>query len=71
MVTGRILLGYRIQKGVLPVTVDDVIYRRRVRVLTLADELGNVSEACRLVGVSRLHGMIGQMAAYHRSADHL
>ena len=34
-------------------TVDDVIYQRRVRVLTLADECGNVSEACRLVGVSR------------------
>ena len=34
-------------------TVDDVIYQRRVRVLTLAVELGNVSEACRLVGVSR------------------
>ena len=53
VVTGRILLGYRIQKGVLPVTGDDVIYQRRVRVLALADELGNVSEACRLVGVSR------------------
>jgi len=35
------------------VTVDDVIYQRRVRVLALAGELGNVSEACRLVGVSR------------------
>jgi len=35
------------------VTVDDVIYQRRVRVLTLAAELGNVSEACRLIGVSR------------------
>ena len=34
-------------------TVDDVIYQRRVRVLTLAAELENVSEACRLVGVSR------------------
>ena len=34
-------------------TSSDVIYQRRVRVLTLADELGNVSEACRLVGVSR------------------
>jgi hypothetical protein len=31
VVTGRILLGYRIQKGVLPVTVYDVIYQRRVR----------------------------------------
>ena len=34
-------------------TGTDVIYLRRVRVLELADELGNVSEACRLVGVSR------------------
>ena len=34
-------------------TGDDVIYQRRVRVLTLAAELGNVSEACRLFGVSR------------------
>lgn len=34
-------------------TGSDVIYLRRVRVLELADELGNVSEACRLVGVSR------------------
>lgn len=34
-------------------TTDDVIYQRRVRVLTLAAELGNVSKACRLVGVSR------------------
>ena len=34
-------------------TGTDVIYLRRVRVLELADELGNASEACRLVGVSR------------------
>lgn len=34
-------------------TVDDVIYQRRARVLSLAAELGNVAEACRLVGVSR------------------
>ncbi len=34
-------------------TGSDVIYLRRVRVLELADELDNVSEACRLVGVSR------------------
>jgi transposase InsO family protein len=35
------------------VTGDDVIYQRRVRVLSLAEDLGNVAEACRLVGVSR------------------
>jgi transposase InsO family protein len=35
------------------VTGTDVIYLRRVRVLELAVELGNASEACRLIGVSR------------------
>lgn len=34
-------------------TPDDIITQRRQRVLHLADELGNISEACRLVGVSR------------------
>lgn len=34
-------------------TPDDIITQRRERVLHLADELGNISEACRLVGVSR------------------
>lgn len=34
-------------------TPDQIIFARRVRVLNLADELGNVSQACRLVGVSR------------------
>ena len=29
------------------------VYEKRVRVLALAKELGNVSEACRIVGVSR------------------
>jgi hypothetical protein len=35
------------------VTVDDVTYQRRVRVFELAQELGNVSAACRAVDVSR------------------
>jgi transposase InsO family protein len=35
------------------VTPTEIIYHRRLRVLSLAAELGNVSEACRLVGVSR------------------
>jgi len=35
------------------VTPAQVIHQRRLRVLHLAAELGNVSEACRLVGVSR------------------
>lgn len=34
-------------------TPEDIIVARRVRVLELADELGNIAEACRLVGVSR------------------
>lgn len=34
-------------------TSAEIIYQRRVRVLALADEVANVSEACRLVGVSR------------------
>jgi transposase InsO family protein len=35
------------------VTPTEIIYRRRVRVLELAAETGNVSEACRVLGVSR------------------
>jgi transposase InsO family protein len=46
------------------VTGTDVIYLRRVRVLELAVELGNVSEACRLVGVSRT-----SFYAWKRAAD--
>ena len=32
---------------------DDVLFRYRLRLITLADELSNVSEACRRMGVSR------------------
>ena len=32
---------------------DDVLFGYRVRLFTLAEELGNVSEACRRMGVSR------------------
>jgi transcriptional regulator of acetoin/glycerol metabolism len=35
------------------VSHDDVLFGYRVRLFTLADELGNVSEACRRMGVSR------------------
>jgi transposase InsO family protein len=35
------------------VTPSEIIYHRRVHLLALADELGNVSEACRLMGISR------------------
>ena len=34
-------------------TPAEIIYHRRVRLLALADELGSVAEACRLMGVSR------------------
>lgn len=34
-------------------TSAEIIYHRRVRLLDLADELGNISEACRILGVSR------------------
>ena len=34
-------------------TPGEIIYHRRVRLLELADELGNVSAACRQVGISR------------------
>jgi transposase InsO family protein len=35
------------------VTPAEIIYHRRVRLLELADELGNVSAACRQMGISR------------------
>ena len=34
-------------------TPSEIIYHRRVRLLALADELGNISEACRQMGISR------------------
>ena len=34
-------------------TPTEIIYHRRVRLLELADELGNVSLACRQLGISR------------------
>ena len=34
-------------------TEHDVLVRFRLRLFTLVDELGNVSEACRLMGVDR------------------
>jgi transposase InsO family protein len=40
-------------KEPITVTPDQIIYQRRARVLALAEELGNISEACRLMGVSR------------------
>jgi pentatricopeptide repeat protein len=46
-------------------TPAEIIYQRRVRVLDLAAELGNVSEACRLVGVSRKpDGLTGKEATF-------
>jgi transposase InsO family protein len=40
-------------EGTTTVTPAEIIYHRRVRLLALADELGNAAEACRLMGVSR------------------
>src|SRR5689334_1069452 len=40
-------------EGTTTVTPAEIIHHRRVRVLALADELGNVAAACRLMGVSR------------------
>jgi hypothetical protein len=34
------------------VTPEQIMYHRRVRLLELADELGNISRACRQIGVS-------------------
>src|SRR6188768_1423618 len=34
-------------------TEDDVLFGQRVRLFTLAEELGNVAEACRLMGFHR------------------
>ena len=34
-------------------TSGEINYQRRVRVLALAEELGNIAKACRQVGVSR------------------
>jgi hypothetical protein len=36
-----------------PVTEHDVLVGFRLRLFTLADELGNVSAACRAIGVDR------------------
>ena len=40
-------------EGTTTVTPAEIIYHRRVRLLELADELGNVSAACRQMGISR------------------
>ena len=40
-------------RGTTTVTPAEIIYHRRVRLLSLADELGNVSAACRQMGISR------------------
>ena len=34
-------------------TSADIIYQRRVQLLDLAEQLGNISKACRLMGISR------------------
>ena len=39
-------------EGTTTVTPAEIIYHRCVRLLELADELGNVSAACRQMGIS-------------------
>jgi transposase InsO family protein len=46
-------------------TSSDIIYHRRVRLLQLAEELGNVSQACRQMGISRT-----RYYQWRRTADH-
>lgn len=40
-------------EGTTTVTPAEIIYHRRVRLLALADELGNAAQACRQMGISR------------------
>ncbi len=41
-------------KGPITMTTSaEIIYQRRVRLLELAEELGNISAACRQLGISR------------------
>jgi transposase-like protein len=35
------------------VTLEDIVYDRRVRLMEYAAKIGNVAEACRVFGVSR------------------
>ena len=41
------------EQGATTVTPAEIIHHRRVRLLSLADELGNVAAACRQMGISR------------------
>lgn len=41
------------QETITMTTSNDIIYQRRVQLLELAEELGNISKACRLMGISR------------------
>ena len=41
------------EQGATTVTPSEIIYHRRVRLLSLAAELDNVAEACRQMGISR------------------
>jgi Bacterial regulatory protein, Fis family len=41
------------REGAIVVTEHDVLVGYRLQLFTLADELGNVTQACRLMGVHR------------------
>ena len=52
-------------------TPAEIIYHRRVRLLSLADELGNVAAACREMGIShtRYYDWRRTVAAYGLEAN--
>ncbi|MQA91601.1 MAG: helix-turn-helix domain-containing protein [Gemmatimonas sp.] len=39
------------ERGAPPLTTDDVLFRFRLRALALAEELGSVRAACRVIGI--------------------
>ena len=41
------------KESITMTTSDEIIFHRRVRLLELAEELGNIAAACRQLGVSR------------------
>jgi hypothetical protein len=48
-----LLIRQEQRRGAVAVTEHDVLVGYRLRLFTLADELGSVSQACRMMGVHR------------------
>jgi len=46
-------LGGSPSKGVTQMTINDKIIKNKLGLLNLAEELGNVSKACKVMGFSR------------------